>query len=87
MNACIRSVCKALSIVLKEDAETLNVLCLRLIQITIGKKGAQNVQFEVQLEIGCGLHVLCLSRAVSSLQDYPIQQYPNVILDSGIHRL
>ena len=43
VNACIRSVCKALSVVLKKDAETLNVLCLRLIQITIGKEGAQNV--------------------------------------------
>ena len=43
VNACIRSVCKALSIVLKEDVKTLNVLCLRLIQITIGKEGALNV--------------------------------------------
>ena len=44
VNACIRSVCKALSIVLREDVnKTLNVLCLRLIQITIGKEGALNV--------------------------------------------
>ena len=43
VNACTRSVRKALSIVLKEDVKTLNVLCLRLIQLTIGKEGALNV--------------------------------------------
>ena len=41
VNACIRSVCKALSIVLK-DVKTLNVLCLRLTQITIGKQDTLN---------------------------------------------
>ena len=29
MNACIGSVCKALSIVLKDDVKTINVLCLK----------------------------------------------------------
>ena len=43
VNAYLRSVCKALSIVLKEDVKTLNVWCLRLIQITIGKEGALDV--------------------------------------------
>ena len=43
VNACIRSVCKALRIVLKEDVKTLNMLCLRLIQITVGKESALNV--------------------------------------------
>ena len=42
VNACIRSVCKALSTVLKEDVKA-NMLCLRLIQITIGKEGALNL--------------------------------------------
>ena len=41
----------------------------------------------MQLEIGCGPPVLLLPRAVSSLQDYPIQQYHNVFLDRETRRL
>ena len=86
MNACIRSVCKALSIVLKEDVKTLSVLFE--VNTNYNRKGRcaeRLVRGAVRNWLWAP--VLCLSRAVSSLQDYPIQQYPNVFLDRGIRRL